>query len=619
MRNRPCGLILARGKTQIWYVTRMRMLRFVKSAGIDFGRVLANAWVIAVLLCLLLSNPSLLCQQVPVQEFVLENGFTLLMVPRQGDPNIAAGWIAKVGSVNEHPGITGVSHLFEHMMFKGTHTIGTRDIEADLRLIEQIDEARIQLRQHEEEQIRRLRLGEIMDLKNPKGRAPEHQALAQRISDLQAAQSELLIKNEFDKIYKGAGASGMNAGTSYDYTIYYINVPANKLELWFWMESDRLLQPVFREFYTERNVVFEERRLSTDSTPTGRFDEQFNALSWASSPYSWPILGWPSDLDGLTRAEALSFFDVYYAPNNLIGCLVGDFDPARAIELADRYFGRLKRNPRQPDPVRTREVSQLAERRMLAYAETNPQVQVRYRGVADGHKDEPALVVLGSLLSGRTGRLYKSLVVDSKIANSAGAGQNGYKYEGFFELRAVAKQGVAPEEVEKALYAEIDLLQNDLVKERELQKVKNRFAAGNYRRLQSNFALMVQLLVAESNRGWETFNTDPKAFDAVTAEQIRNVAKVYFQPERRSVAVFYTKDQEGTEENPLLSGLNAQQKQRVEQVRIMLPKLPLERAKDMLDQLQQQQQGNAPEAQAKMLEVLERLLRERIDKGEAKP
>ncbi len=256
---------------------------------------------------------------------------------------------------------------------------------------------------------------------------------------------------------------------------------------------------------------------------------------------------------------------------------------------------------------------------MLAYAETNPQVQVRYRGVADGHKDEPALVVLGSLLSGRTGRLYKSLVVDSKIANSVGAGQNGYKYEGFFELRAVAKPGVAPEEVEKALYAEIDLLQNDLVKERELQKVKNRFAAGNYRRLQSNFAIMIQLLVAESNRGWETFNTDPKAFDAVTAEQIRNVAEVYLRPERRSVAVFYTKEQEGAgEEDPLLTGLEAQQKQRVEQVRIMLPKLPLERAKDMLRQLQQQR-GNAPEAQAKMLEVLERLLRDRIDKGEAKP
>ncbi len=233
----------------------MTMLRFVKSAGNHFGRVLANAWVIAFLLCLLLSNPSLLCQQVPVQEFVLENGFTLLMVPRQGDPNIAAGWIAKVGSVNEHPGITGVSHLFEHMMFKGTHTIGTRDIEADSRLIEQIDEAREQLRQHEEEQIRRLRLGEIVDLKDPEGRTPGHQVLAQRISELQAAQSELLIKNEFDRIYKGAGASGMNAGTSHDYTIYYINVPANKLELWFWMESDRLLHPVFREFYTERDVV----------------------------------------------------------------------------------------------------------------------------------------------------------------------------------------------------------------------------------------------------------------------------------------------------------------------------------------------------------------------------
>ena len=136
-------------------------------------------------------------------------------------------------------------------------------------------------------------------------------------------QSELIIKEDFSRLYSGQGASGMNAGTSYDYTIYFVNVPANKLELWFWMESDRLLNPVFREFYSEREVVHEERRLRTDSTPTGKFQEQFDSLFWQSSPYGWPVVGWPSDLEGITREEALSFFGLYYAPNNLDGGVGG--------------------------------------------------------------------------------------------------------------------------------------------------------------------------------------------------------------------------------------------------------------------------------------------------------
>src|SRR3712207_4224565 len=144
------------------------------------------------------------------------------------------------------------------------------------------------------------------------------------------------------------------------------------------MESDRLANPVFREFYAERDVVYEERRLRTDSTPTGKFDEQFEAMFWMSSPYGWPVVGWPSDLEGITREEALDYFAVNYAPNNLTACLVGDFEPSNAVALAKRYFGRLPRGPREPEPVRTQEMQQLAEQRMVAYAETSPQARVRY-------------------------------------------------------------------------------------------------------------------------------------------------------------------------------------------------------------------------------------------------
>ena len=480
-------------------------------------------------------------QQVPVEEFVLDNGLRFLLVPRKGDPNVAAGWVARVGSVNERPGITGISHLFEHMMFKGTRAIGTADIEEDLKLMARMDEVKAKLRVEEQALERRARLGEVRDPADPKHRTPAHQALLDELAALDKRQKAILVTNEFDRIYTAAGASGMNAGTSEDFTVYFINVPSNKLELWFWMESDRLLNPVFREFYAERDVVREERRLETESTPTGRFDEQFNALFWTSSPYHWPVVGWPSDVENITREEAQAYFDLHYAPNNLTACLVGDFDPAQAKALASRYFGRLRRNPQDPPPVRTAEVEPLAERRMSAVADTEPEVEVRYLTVADGHRDEPALVVLGALLNGRTGRLYKALVLDQQVATSASAGQSGQKWAGSFSLGGVARQGRTPEEVEQALYAELAKLQDAPVPERELEKIKNQFAAAEFRRLRNNFPLMLQLLLADAGRGWRSFFEDPKALAAVTAADVQGVARRYFVPERRAVITYRRK------------------------------------------------------------------------------
>ena len=489
-------------------------------------------------------------QEVEVVEHKLDNGMTILLVPRTGDPNIAAGWIAKVGSVYERPGITGVAHLFEHMMFKGTHTIGTRDIDEDLRIIDELDALLGEIQLEKNTLLRSHRLGQINDLNDPDIRTPRHRELLKEFERILARQQELTIKEDFSRIYTGQGASGMNAGTSYDYTVYFINVPANKLELWFWMESDRLLNPVFREFYSERDVVHEERRLRTDSTPTRKFQEQFNAMFWESSPYSWPVVGWPSDLDGMTREEALAFFDVYYAPNNLAATLVGDFDPTEAIVLAERYFGRLERGERSPLTPRTREMEQLAEKRMMAHAETNPQVVIRYHSVPDGHVDEPALVVLSQLLNGRTGRLYKALVEEQHVATSTSGGQAGFAFEGMFELRGTAHQNRTPEEVEQALYAELERLKTEPVGERELQKVKNQNAARNFRELRGNFQLMLQLLVRESNRGWETLNSDPLLYEAVTTKDIMRVAQEYFTTETRAVAIYYRQGSEGNEDDP---------------------------------------------------------------------
>ena len=566
-----------------------------------------------IFIALVLLPVSSLAQEVNVIEHELDNGLTLLLVPKPGDPNIAAGWVAKVGSVNERPGITGVAHLFEHMMFKGTHALGTQDIAQDLEIIEQLDALRVDIQAEEVELDRRFQLGQLDDPDDPAARSAKHKELLEQFDELLARQSGLLIKEDFSRIYTGEGASGMNAGTSYDFTIYFINVPANKLELWFWMESDRLLNPVFREFYAERNVVHEERRLRTDSTPIGKFQEQFESMFWQSSPYGWPVVGWPSDLEGITREEALTFFDTYYAPNNLAAALVGDFDPDEAIEFANRYFGRLSRGARPPLEPRTREMPQLAEKRMVASADTNPQVSIRYHSVRDGHVDEPPLVVLGQLLNGRTGRLYKALVEEQEVATSAFGGQSGYKYEGLFELRGTATQGVTPEEVELAIYAELDRLKQELVPERELQKVKNQNAAGTFRDLRSNYGLMMQLLIREGNRGWEHINTDPALYDAVTPEDIMRVANTYFTPESRAVAIYYRTEGEEAETDRLLAGLTDEEQQQVRQMRTMISQMDAQQLTQFLGQAEQMMGQAPPDAQdaaQAMIAVIQQRLEE---------
>jgi predicted Zn-dependent peptidase len=253
----------------------------------------------------------------------------------------------------------------------------------------------------------------------------------------------------------------------------------------------------------------------------------------------------------------------------------------------------------------------MAEKRMVAYAETTPQVEIRYHTVADGHIDEPALVVLGQVLSGRTGRLYKALVEEQEIATNVSGFQNGLTFEGFFQLNGVAKQGHTPEEVEQGLYTEIEKLRNEPVSDRELQKVKNQNAASTFRSLQSNFALMLQLLIREANRGWEHINTDPELYEAVTADDVMRVASTYFAPENRTVAIYYRKESSGAED-PLLAGLDDMERQQVGQLRAMLPQLSADQLRQMLDQFEQNA-AQAPEENQDLVEVVLKLIRDRLE------
>lgn len=563
------------------------------------------------LVVLLAARCALSAQNVPVEERILDNGLRLLFLPRAGSPNITAGWVARVGSVNERPGITGIAHLFEHMMFKGTHVVGTRDIEKNLEIMAELDRVKEELDREVHALADKQRLGEMPDPAGEEDLTARHKELVKEVARLTEDERKLLVKDEFDQIYTSGGASGMNAGTTQDFTIYFVNVPANKLELWFWLESDRLLNPVFREFYSERDVVREERRMRIESTPIGRFQEEFEAMFWQSSPYGWPVIGWPSDIEAITRTEALAFYEIYYAPNNLTACLVGDFDIEKAMEFANLYFGRLKRGARAPPRLRTIEVPQVAEMRMNAYAETKPQTRIRYHTAPEGHVDDFALTLLGDVLNGLTGRLYKSLILEQEIANEARARQHSLKYEGYFEVVGVAKPGKVPEDVEKAIYAELEKLQDAPVTDRELQKVKNNRAADDFRKLRSNFSLLLQLLIHDAYRGWETINTDSPRLQAVTADDLQRVAKKYFTPENRTVATYYTDETTAKDADPLLDSLTDEQRKQVQQVQAALAGKKPEELRKMLTVLKEQE-GSVPDEQKTVLTALQGLVEKRL-------
>ncbi len=511
------------------------------------------------ILLLLLTVPLGAAQkpQIDVQELTLPNGMKWLLFENHDSPTVAAGWTARVGSVNERPGITGISHFFEHMMFKGTRVIGTKDAEADLELIEEQEKVRDLMRAEMAVMRERLRRGEIDDLQKPENKTERYQELERRFDALVQKQRETIVKDQMDQIYTKNGGEFMNAFTGEDQTVYYVRVPSNKLELWAWLESDRLLNPVFREFYSERDVVFEERRLRTESTPLGKFDEDFNALFWEAHPYQWPVVGWASDIPMYTLAQAKDYFATYYAPNNLTGALVGDFKIAEVKPLLERYFGRVPRGKVEPPPMVTLEPKQLAERRFNAEAETSPTVRVLWKGVPFVHKDEDALDLLTDILSGRTGRLYKGLVLGRQVANEASASVDPRKYAGIVEIECVVKDGKDPAAVEQAVYEEVERLQKEPVPAEELQKVKNQAKANAFRRLASPMSITIQLLVYEGRGDWRYINTSPERTDAVTAEDLQRVAREYLTKESRTVGVFLRKEG-GPPEDPEIAKLSPQ-------------------------------------------------------------
>jgi predicted Zn-dependent peptidase len=411
----------------------------------------------------------------------------------------------------------------------------------------------------------RVRRGEIADLASPEGWSEKYRELDKRFDALVARQREIIVKDQLDQIYTSNGGEFLNAFTSEDQTAYFLRIPSNRLELWAWLESDRLQNAVFREFYSERDVVFEERRLRTESTPLGKYEEAFNATFWEASPYKWPVVGWASDIPSYTLQQAKDYFATYYAPNNLTGVLAGDFKAAQVKPLLERYFGRIPRGATEPPPMLTQEPKHVAEKRFNASAETSPTVRVWYLTVPLLHKDTPSLDLLSDVLSGRTGRLYKGLVTGRQLANEAGASINPRRYEGVFMVETTVKDGKDPAAVEQAVYEELERLKSEPVPAEELQKVKNAYKANAYRRLSSPFAVFIQLVSYDAMGDWRLINQAPELADAVTAADLQRVAKTYLTKENRTVGVFLRKEG-GAPEDKELAALPQQARAMVRQM-----------------------------------------------------
>ncbi len=499
-------------------------------------------------------SPAFAGPSIPVEEHVLSNGMRILFIPQHVSPTISGAWLAHVGSVNERPGITGISHLFEHMMFKGTHVIGTHDYATDVRLIDEQEQVQDSMRAEMSSMRGAARRGDIDDITKPEAKTPRYRELEARFDSLVAQQRRNMVKNQFDNELQENGGSFINAFTTEDFTCYFETLPANKLELWFWMEADRIHNRVFREFYSERDVVYEERRRSIESTPTGPFEVAYDATFWESSPYHWPVIGWPSDVAAISKKEADDYYATYYAPQNLTAFLVGDFDPKEALRLAELYFGSIPAGTSAPPEMITSENHQLAEKRLYAEAETNPGVWVRWHTPAYVHKDVPALNVLAEIMNGPTGRLRKHLILGSGIATDADASQTPHRYEGMFQINAECKEGHSPEEVERAIYAELDSLRKTPVSDEELQKVKNRFLTSSYRQIGSNMQLLFRYGLAEGLGSWRDADRIEQAVQTVTAADVQRVVSTYFTKENRTVAI-WTRAAGSAPEDPALAAL----------------------------------------------------------------
>jgi len=476
--------------------------------------------------------------KLPVEELILDNGMRILIVERHDVPRVFCSLWWRVGSVNERTGVTGLSHFFEHMMFMGTDVIGTRDPKKDAELNLKIEDVM--------GRIREIKLARLEAKRRGTEPSPADEdrfkALWKEYEGAVEEQKKIIIPEHLSKIFQANGGTGLNATTSYDRTNYFVELPANKVELFCWLESDRFLKPVFRSFYPERDVVKEERRMRTDSTPTGLIHEAYWAMLWEAHPYRWPVLGWMSDIDEYQLADAQRDYDTHYSPQNCTAIFVGDVNAAEIRDLSRRYFGRLKRFRGERDAIVTTEPEQPSERRMEAEADAKDDVTVEWHGPSAVHKDAAVCDLMMSAFSGRSGRLYRPLVEEQKLALETESYFWSLRYGGVLHVGAQPREGADPAQVEKAIHAIVEDVRKNGISDRELEKTRNQQMADLVRGLKTNNGIAQQLGYFETVGTYQDFFAYSKALEAVTAADIKRCAEQYLKPSGRNVLVIRRKE-----------------------------------------------------------------------------
>jgi predicted Zn-dependent peptidase len=461
----------------------------------------------------------------------LKNGLKVLMIERHLSPTVSFYIRHRVGAIDEDEGKTGAAHLLEHMMFKGTKSIGAKNYIEELKILRQIAE-----------------VGNRIDLETMKGeRADKNriELLNNQIKDLQRKHKEFFIENEIDRLYTENGADDVNASTGYDLTTYHVSLPSNKIELWARIEADRMTNPVFREFYSERSVVMEERRQRVESDPDGLLYESFLASAYIAHPYRRPILGWPSDIRFLSLEYIEAFFKRHYAPNNTVIAIVGDIDPEKTLNLINKYFGSLPRGKFNPTPA-TEEPLQQGERRINVTSDANPQIIIGYHKPTLPSFDDYVFDLIECILSkGRTSRFYQALVEGKAIAKSINAsnGIPGAKDPNLFVIFAKPRHPYTSPDLELSIYEEIKKLQVIKIPQRELQRAKNQITADFIRNLDSNLGFANMLSYFEILAGDYRYITEHiKIIEKITPEDIMRVANKYLISENRTIANFVKKN-----------------------------------------------------------------------------
>jgi predicted Zn-dependent peptidase len=504
----------------------------------------------SILLILLMLSPLVIAKdslKLDVKEFTLGNGMKFIVLERHEAPVVSTVIRFKVGSVDERPGITGMAHLCEHMMFKGTKLFGTSNYKAEEPYMQKIDS------------LAGLLAIEQAKVRNPlyRGTTAGVDSLKAAIHALQLEQAKYIIKDELWETYLRNGATVLNASTYGDATQYFVNLPANRLELWMLMESDRMANLVTREYYSERDVVYEERRLRTDNEPDGSLDEQFSAAAYTACGYGWPVIGWASDLETMTRMDLEEFYHTYYAPNNIVVAIVGDVNFDEIKTLANKYFAPIPQSAKLPK-ILTAEPPQKGERRVEIAFDAEPKMVIGYHTVAAGAADQPALDIISSILtSGRTSRLYKKMVEELKIAQSVWAGSPFSRYPDLFTIWVTPKGSATVADNEKAIYEEIEKLKTTPISEWEIQRFHNQLEASYIRGMRSNLGMAFNLTSYTALTGdWQFIKTHYELRKAVTKDDIMRVAKIYLTAENRTVAYLVKPAEKSASENQPSGKLN---------------------------------------------------------------